>query len=97
LIALDLLLGPTSEIVFIGDVSTEPTQSLLTDFRRRFIPRHVLVAHAPNKPIPKLLEPLLAGKTEPSQLEPRVFICEDFACQAPAVGATAIQHAWDRL
>jgi uncharacterized protein YyaL (SSP411 family) len=97
LLALDLFLGPTAEIVLIGDVTQELTRSLLADFRRRFIPRHVLVGHAPGQSVPKLLEPLLAGKLDIKDDQPRVFVCEGFACQAPAVGAEEIRRTWERL
>jgi uncharacterized protein YyaL (SSP411 family) len=96
LLALDHFLGPTSEIVLSGDWRGEPLRSLLADFHRRFIPRRVLAAHSPGTPIPKVLAPLLAGKTG-DDTEPRVYVCQDFACQAPAVGEAAVRSLWDQL
>lgn len=97
LIALDLYLGPTSEIVISGNWTSEPLVSILRDFHRRFIPQRVLVAHKPGRPVPTLLQPLLAGKTEPTGSEPQVFVCQDFACQAPAAGEATIRRIWERL
>ncbi len=97
LLALDLFLGPTSEIVVVGNPASEPLKSLLRDFRQRFIPRHVLAVHTPGKPISPELQPLLAGKTEVADDQPRVFICQEFACQAPAVGEGAIRRLWEKL
>ncbi|QDU29925.1 Glycosyl hydrolase family 76 [Anatilimnocola aggregata] len=96
-IALDLLLVPTSELVVIGDASSEPTASLLREFQQRFIPRRVLAAHQPGQVVPAVLQPLLAGKTDAVDGQPRVFVCQDFACQAPAVGEVAIRQLWQRL
>ena len=96
-LALDLYLGPTSELVFVGDRAAVETKKLLSEFRRRFIPRQVFVAHQPGEPVPEILKPLLEGKEAPTSRQPRLFVCQDFACQAPAVGAEAIENAWARL
>ena len=97
LVALDLWLGPTSEIVAIGDPQAEPLQSSLREFHQRFIPRRVLAVHRPGQPVSTELAPLLAGKVDAKGSEPQVFVCENFACQAPAVGAQAIRELWEKL
>ncbi|WP_425614736.1 thioredoxin domain-containing protein [Anatilimnocola sp. NA78] len=97
LIALDLLLGPTAELVIVGDRQREPLQSLLQEFRRQFLPRCVVAGHRPGEDVPSILQPLLEGKTTATDSQPRVFVCQDFACQAPAVGVVEIRQLWQRL
>ncbi len=97
LVALDLLLGPTSEVVFIGERNNPNTKPLLRELRRSFTPRQVFVAYQPGDSVPTVLQPILAGKTVVSDQQPRLFVCQDFACQAPAIGAVAILEAWKQL
>jgi uncharacterized protein len=89
LLALDLHLGPTFELVIAGE-----SPEVLADLRRRFFPNKVLAAPMPDTP--SLLEPLLAGKA-PLGGEPTLFACEGFACQVPAKGAEAIAAKLDEL
>jgi uncharacterized protein YyaL (SSP411 family) len=97
LVALDLFLGPTSELVFIGDRTTPETKSLLADLRRRFLPRQVFVAHQNGESVPSVLQPLLEGKTTAGTSEPQLFVCQNFACQAPAVGEQAVRQLWQTI
>ncbi len=97
LVALDLFLGPTSELVFIGDRTTPETKSLLAYLRRRFLPRQVFVAHQNGESVPSVLQPLLEGKTTAGTSEPQLFVCQNFACQAPAVGEQAVRQLWQTI
>ena len=97
LAALDFHLGPTPEIVILGDDDTD-TAGALGDLRHRFIPNKVVafrrssVGPAATSP----LAPLFADKT-PQIPPPTVFICENFTCQAPVTGRQAAIEEWDRL
>jgi uncharacterized protein YyaL (SSP411 family) len=97
LLALDLYLGPTAEIVLVGDLHADELQQLWSDMQQRFIPRQVFAAHQQGTSPPRPLEALLAGKEGGSGLSPRVYVCQDFACQAPVEGAAAIRSLWARL
>jgi uncharacterized protein len=98
LLALDMYLGPTSEIVIIGDPRKEPTAAVLAALRHRFVPNKVVACRSSGSvgQGSQTLGPLFAGK-EPSGDEPGVYICEQFACQAPLVGQEAAIAAWDTL
>jgi len=68
----------------------EETKRVLRAIRRGFRPNAVVALKAPamdaktEKPIP-----LLAGKTGRGAVT--TYICENFACQAPLVGAEAVE------
>jgi uncharacterized protein YyaL (SSP411 family) len=97
LIALDMYFGPTYEIVIIGDPAAPATHTVLGAVRHRFIPNKVLACRGGAAgPATAALDPLFAGKTgQPG--EPTVYICENFACQAPRLGVAAALDTWDQL
>ncbi len=90
LLALDFYLGPTPEIVILGDAASSDTGAVLTALRRRFMPNKVVACRSPDSSafISAALEPLFAGK-ELAGPEPGLYVCENFACQAPAFGREA--------
>ena len=97
LLALDMYLGPTPEIVILGDPQTAPTTDVLADLRRRFIPNKLVACRTavlPSDTSP--LTALFAGK-EPLGEPPTVFICENFTCQQPVTGKAPAIEAWDKL
>jgi len=89
--ALDLWIGPTHELVFAGDADG----ALAKDLHRRFLPRAIL-ASADQKEIPPLLEAALFGK-DAIDGKQTLYVCENQSCQAPAIGAQAIQAAVEEL
>jgi uncharacterized protein YyaL (SSP411 family) len=89
LIALDLLLGPTPEIVILGDPTTPLTAKLLDDLRGQFLPSKVVALRSTGSGASTHLDSLFAGRM-PLDGEPTLFICENFACQAPVCGEAAI-------
>ena len=94
-IALDMYLGPMPEIVIVGP-DNEETTSALTDLHQRFTPRRVIGRGKPGQQHSEHLAPLFAGRTSAGE-HPSVFICENFACQAPVSGLEAIRAQWDKL
>jgi uncharacterized protein YyaL (SSP411 family) len=91
LIALDFHLGPVQEVAVVGDPSAEDTRRVLRAARKGFHPRRVL-AHKPSSGDVRTLEdvvPLLAGKS--AQGAVTTYVCQDFTCQAPLVGAQAAE------
>jgi hypothetical protein len=90
LLALDFYLGPTPEIVILGDPSSPDTGAALTALRLRFMPNKVIACRstASNASKSAALEPLFSGK-ELAGSEPGLYVCENFACQAPVFGREA--------
>lgn len=97
LLALDLELGPTYEMVLAGDLADELSRAALADLRRRFLPNKVLAfVGTEENARPQAVKELFEGKTMLGGA-PTLYICEGFTCQAPAQGQEEIKHALDEL
>jgi uncharacterized protein YyaL (SSP411 family) len=91
LLALDMYLAPTPEIVLLGDRTNPNTASVLGQLRRRFIPSKVVAlrpATAAGDYQSPALDSIFAGKSALDP-EPTLFVCQNFTCQAPVSGAEA--------
>jgi hypothetical protein len=93
LIDLDFHLGPIQEFAILGDLAEPQTQRVLRAVGRDFRPRKVVVwkpSSGPVEPLEALL-PLLRGKTP--RAEVTTYFCQDGSCQAPWLGAAAVEAA----
>ena len=88
LIALDMLLGPTPEIVILGDPATPSVAAMLARLRHRFLPNQVVALRRDSKGSSHL-QALFDGK-QPAKIDPTLFVCQNFACQAPLSGPEAM-------
>jgi uncharacterized protein YyaL (SSP411 family) len=91
LIALDFDIGPVEEYAVVGDPSAEDTRRVLRAIRRRFEPDRVVALRPATGEARDDLLPLLADKS--AQGAATLYVCRDFACQAPLVGAEAVEAA----
>jgi uncharacterized protein YyaL (SSP411 family) len=89
LLALDRYLGPSHELVLVGDSVAIPA------IQQRYLPRCVLAFRGESLRSRQLAE-LFAGKESPDG-QPVLYVCENFACQEPAVGLETIEAALDKL
>ncbi len=96
LLALDLYFGPTPEIVVLGNPDEADTAESLAALRHRFVPNQVVACRPGDAGISGPLDGLFDGKSLAGP-EPAVFVCEDFACQAPEFGKDAALAIWQRL
>lgn len=87
LAALDFHLGPVQQIVIAGTADRHETERVVDAVRARFLPRRVL---AFTESAPSELAELLRGKV-PVDGQPTVYMCENFACREPLVGAAAVE------
>jgi hypothetical protein len=90
LIALDFYLGPSQEVAIIGQLNSRETNLAVTAIRQAFRPRQVVAFHDPTSGSPPASIPLLHNKPAVNDTV-TVYVCENFACQAPLVGAEAVQ------
>jgi uncharacterized protein YyaL (SSP411 family) len=88
LIALDFFLGPVEEIAVIGKASDPETRKVLHAIQSSFRPNRVLAFHDPTTGEPPDFIPLLKDRP---WVEGKVttYVCENFVCKAPLVGAEA--------
>ncbi|MEX2137942.1 MAG: thioredoxin domain-containing protein [Pirellulales bacterium] len=112
LIALDWHLGPTHEIAILGGAFDVDTMDAVARLRERFIPNKLIAFRSePTRPATTetatsneaqrairsaALDPLFSGK-KALQPPPTVYLCENFACQAPGTGVAEAISVWDRL
>jgi hypothetical protein len=95
--AAEMQLGPLPEIAIVGDPREGATAAAVADLRCRYLPNRVLACRKPgDQGSSPHLAPLFHGKTLAGE-EPTVYVCENFACQAPVTGRAAVSALWDRL
>ena len=93
LVALDFHLGPVDEIAVIGTTGSPDTERAWKAIRRVFRPRQVVAFHDPATGSPPAEIPLLAEKPMVNGTV-TVYVCRNFACSAPLVGAEAVEAAF---
>jgi uncharacterized protein YyaL (SSP411 family) len=91
LLALDFHLGPVQELAVVGDPAGPETQRVLRAIRGGYRPNKVVACAAGEVPG----VPLLAGKT--AQGAVTTYICQNYACQAPIIGAEALEQALETV
>jgi uncharacterized protein YyaL (SSP411 family) len=95
LLALDFHLGPVQQVAVVGPARAEETRRALAAIRRSFHPRRVVAFHDPaTGPAPAELAAMFEGKLA-SASAVSVYVCENFACQAPLVGAEAVEGQFE--
>jgi uncharacterized protein YyaL (SSP411 family) len=94
--ALDLLLGPTREVVIAGELGAADTKALLEVLDRRFLPR-TLVVHRPPDPAGPIVElvPFVAAQG-PLDGKATAYVCQEYACQAPVNTPDALRDSLSR-
>ncbi|MEX2091744.1 MAG: thioredoxin domain-containing protein [Pirellulales bacterium] len=100
LLALDPFVGPSRELVLIGNFEKQTALDAWGELQTRYLPRTVIAIRSsepdPNVPHSSRLDDLFVGKASPDG-EPVLYVCENFACQEPAVGLAAISAAIEKL
>ncbi|HMC65891.1 MAG TPA: thioredoxin domain-containing protein [Gemmataceae bacterium] len=89
LLALDFYFGPVQEFAVVGNQAETDTQRVLRALRREFRPNKVIALKNGNEP--DGLVPLLKGKMQKGPVT--TYCCENFTCQAPLIGAEAVEAA----
>jgi uncharacterized protein YyaL (SSP411 family) len=93
LVALDFHLGPAAEVAVVGPAGDAETDRAVAAVRSAFRPNQVLAFHDPaTGPAPDLI-PLLKDKPAVGG-RVTVYVCENFACREPLVGAEAVAQVF---
>jgi uncharacterized protein YyaL (SSP411 family) len=92
LIALDFYLGPVQEFAVVGEPGAAEVRRVFRAINADFRPRKVAGLRPVVGSVREDWLPLLAGRhTPPGQVS--TYICENFTCQAPLLGAEAVEAA----
>ena len=88
--ALDFALGPTREIVIVGERADAEARSMAGEVARRFLPRKVILWNAPDeaKTLHRLA-PFVKSQT-PVAGASAAYLCENYACRAPVTSAAEL-------
>lgn len=90
LVALDFYLGPVQQVAVVGPANDETARAIAA-VRHGFNPNRVVAFHDPATGAPPAeLASLFEGK-EAVGGAATVYVCENFACRAPLVGADAVE------
>ena len=87
LAALDFHLGPVQEIAVVGEAGDAEVRAVLRQLRQPFRPHQVLAWQAPGGTDEI---PLLKGRVALGAVT--TYVCENFTCLAPVVGAAAVKE-----
>ena len=93
-VALDFYLGPVREFAVVGDPVAEDTRHVLRGIRRDFRPNAVVALKTATDTEAEQWIALLAAK--PARGSVTTYICENFTCLAPIVGAKAFETAMQK-
>ncbi len=89
--ALDFALGPTREILIVGDSSSPGTRQMIETAHRLYSPNRVLMLKEGGKheedlsKIAPFTGPITSGENGPS-----VYVCENFSCRSPVRSASEL-------
>jgi uncharacterized protein YyaL (SSP411 family) len=92
--AIDFMVGPSLEIVVIGDPNLETTREMISLIRREFIPNKVLIFLPAGKEHERIytLAPFL-NNMKPVANHPTVYICEQYSCKQPITEISDLKKA----
>jgi len=97
LIAWDVALGPTQEVIVAGDSTSPDTTYLLRAIHERFLPRAVLALHSTGADAQAIeaLIPYIKAKP-PLNGKPTAYVCEQYVCKLPVTRVEQLQTLLDR-
>jgi uncharacterized protein YyaL (SSP411 family) len=96
LTALDFHLGPVQEFVVVGRAEDADTQRVLRAIRGPYRPNKVVAFRDPSATEARAEEllPLLKDRTSKGPVT--TYVCENFVCAAPLIGADAVEELLKR-
>jgi uncharacterized protein YyaL (SSP411 family) len=92
--ALEFMIGPSQEVVIAGDLALETTQAMLNVVRSKFLPNKVVLLGPDANHRKRLvaISPFVKDMV-PIRNQPTVYVCEQYACQAPIQDVNALESA----
>jgi len=95
LIALDLALGPTFEVVIAGDPDAEDTVAMLSALRRPFLPNKVVMLR-PGGESPAIASVAkYVGGFRSIDGKATAYVCQNFQCQLPTTSIEKMMSSFE--
>jgi uncharacterized protein YyaL (SSP411 family) len=84
--ALDFMIGPSQEVVVVGDTASKTTQAMIQSVRSQFLPNTVLLVRSTGSQDSDLtaISPFV-GPMTPVNGQPTAYVCEQYVCKKPIV------------
>ena len=92
--AVDFGLGPSYEIVIVGDRNSEDTQAMLQRLQEFFIPSKVILLKPLDSQAKEIVK--IAPFTETQMAidgKATAYVCQNYACEAPTTDLTKMVSA----
>jgi uncharacterized protein YyaL (SSP411 family) len=82
--SFDFLLGPSYEIVIVGDLNSSETKKILKAINSRFIPNKVVILKTPGSTESEIIEvsDFIKDLTMINN-KPTVYVCSNYSCKLP--------------
>lgn len=82
--SFDFLLGPSYEIVIVGDLNSSETKKILKAINSRFIPNKVVILKTPGSTESEIIE--VSDFIKDLRMinnKPTVYVCSNYSCKLP--------------
>jgi hypothetical protein len=90
LASLDFLLGPSHEIVFVGDPQSQNVKDMLYSVRTRFLPNKVVLFKTiGDSKLEELADFTKSMKAPEGKIA--AYVCRDFVCNTPTTNAHEVE------
>ena len=97
LVGLDAFIGPSTQVVFKGDLGSPILRDMIRAAGSRFLPGMVMI-HVPERgETGRDIAPDFLRSLPESGGSPVAYVCEDFACQLPAKSVDELEETLDGL
>ena len=94
LIALDFMIGPSQEIVIVGDPSHTNTRTMIHAVQRNYFPNKVVLVRSQGVKGKKLasLSPFIETMSSINN-QPTAYVCENYTCKTPVNDVDTLKKA----
>ena len=82
--SFDFIIGPSFEIVVVGDINSNETKNLLKALNSKFIPNKVVILKTIDSPENEITEtPDFIKDLKMINNKPTIYVCSNFSCKLP--------------
>jgi uncharacterized protein YyaL (SSP411 family) len=93
IISLDFIIGPSFEIVIVGNKDNKDTQKIIKSINSIYLPNKVVILKEPNSKN-KLIEEIVPFIKDYSQIKNQatIYVCKNQKCQLPTTDIEKMKH-----